>query len=113
MTALVTRPDLSARTILSKSALTVADLCGSKAWFDIHDRRPLIPAENITFGSAVDAGVEQILTMRRAGMAIDERRSIAAAAEVIASLVDKPTADKIIPSVLDDRLVPSIASVIA
>ncbi len=35
-----------------------------------------------------------------------------AAAEVIASLVEKPTADCIIPSVLDDRLVPSIAKVI-
>lgn len=35
-----------------------------------------------------------------------------AAAEVIASLVEKPTADYIIPSVLDDRLVPAIAKVI-
>ncbi len=35
-----------------------------------------------------------------------------AAAEVIASLVAKPTADCIIPSVLDKRLVPSIAKVI-
>lgn len=35
-----------------------------------------------------------------------------AAAETIASLVDNPTADKIIPSVMDDRLVPSIAKVI-
>jgi malate dehydrogenase (oxaloacetate-decarboxylating) len=35
-----------------------------------------------------------------------------AAAEVIASLVDKPTPEHIIPSVLDDRLVPSIAKVI-
>ncbi len=35
-----------------------------------------------------------------------------AAAEVIANLVDKPTADMIIPSPLDDRLVPSIAKVI-
>jgi malate dehydrogenase (oxaloacetate-decarboxylating) len=35
-----------------------------------------------------------------------------AAAEVIASLVEKPTADKIIPSVLDKKLVPAIAKVI-
>ena len=82
MTALVERPDLSARTILSKSALVTADLCGSKAWYEIHDRRKLIPAENITFGSAVDAGVEQILTMRRAGLSIDERRFMSAAAEI-------------------------------
>lgn len=35
-----------------------------------------------------------------------------AAAEVIASLVENPTANEIIPSVLDDRLVPAITSVI-
>lgn len=35
-----------------------------------------------------------------------------AAAEAIASLVDKPTADQIVPSVFDDRLVPAIAKVI-
>jgi malate dehydrogenase (oxaloacetate-decarboxylating) len=35
-----------------------------------------------------------------------------AAAEVIASLVENPTAEEIIPSVLDDRLVPEIAKVI-
>ncbi len=34
------------------------------------------------------------------------------AAEVIAGLVENPTADQIIPSVLDTRLVPAIASVI-
>ncbi len=34
------------------------------------------------------------------------------AAEVIAGLVDQPTAECIIPSVLDDRLVPAIAKVI-
>lgn len=36
-----------------------------------------------------------------------------AAAEVIASLVENPTADQIIPSVLDNRLVPAIAKVIS
>lgn len=36
-----------------------------------------------------------------------------AAAKVIAGLVDNPTADEIIPSVLDPRLVPEIAKVIA
>lgn len=35
-----------------------------------------------------------------------------AAAEAIAALVENPTADKIIPSVLDNRLVPAIAKVI-
>lgn len=80
---LVNRPDLSQRTYLSKSALVAADLCGSKAFFDIHDRRPLIPAENITFGSAVDAGVEVILTAVRAGVPVEEPRYLAAAQEMI------------------------------
>ena len=35
-----------------------------------------------------------------------------AAAEVIAGLIENPTADEIIPSVLDERLVPAIAKVI-
>lgn len=35
-----------------------------------------------------------------------------AVAEVIANLISEPTVDKIIPSVLDERLVPSIAEVI-
>lgn len=35
-----------------------------------------------------------------------------ASAEVIANLVDKPSADKIVPSPLDKRLVPAIANVI-
>lgn len=42
---------------------------------------------------------------------ITEQHKIAAA-EVIASLVENPTADLIIPSPLDDRLVPEIAKVI-
>jgi malate dehydrogenase (oxaloacetate-decarboxylating) len=36
-----------------------------------------------------------------------------AAAEAIAALVQKPSPKEIIPSVLDDRLVPAIAKVIA
>ena len=35
-----------------------------------------------------------------------------AAAETIARLVENPTADEIIPSVFDERLVPEIAKVI-
>lgn len=40
----------------------------------------------------------------------DEHKT--AAAEAIASLIESPTAEQIIPSVLDDRLVPTIAKVI-
>lgn len=53
------------------------------------------------FRGALDNGVTQIT---------DEHKI--ATAEVIASLVENPTADEIIPSVFDERLVPEIAKVI-
>ncbi len=53
------------------------------------------------FRGALDNGVKKIT---------DEHKI--AAAEVIASLVDSPSADEIIPSVFDERLVPEIAKVI-
>lgn len=53
------------------------------------------------FRGALDNGVEQIT---------DEHKI--AAAEVIASLAEDPTADEIIPSVFDKRLVPEIAKII-
>lgn len=81
---LVARPDLSQRTTLSKSALVAAGLCGAKAWFDIHERRPIVRSEKITFGSAVDAAVEQVLTAVRAGVPIEQDRYMAAAEEVVA-----------------------------
>lgn len=83
MDGLVQRPDLSNRTALSKSALTQFDLCQTKAWFSIHDKRPFVPNEKVTFGSAVDAGVEQIVYDLRAGHPIDESKAFAAAAEVV------------------------------
>lgn len=79
----VLRPDLGARTDLSKSALTVFDLCGQKAWFEIHRRIPFIPNPDMTFGSAVDAGVENILTAVRAGIP-GEAQPMEAAAMVVA-----------------------------
>lgn len=53
------------------------------------------------FRGALDNGVKKIT---------DEHKI--AAARTIASLVDTPTADSIIPSVFDERLVPAIARVI-
>ncbi len=53
------------------------------------------------FRGALDNGVRRIT---------DEHKI--AAAETIASLVENPTADEIIPSVFDERLVPAIADVI-
>jgi malate dehydrogenase (oxaloacetate-decarboxylating) len=53
------------------------------------------------FRGALDNKVKQITDQHKI-----------AAAEVIAGLVETPTADEIIPPVLDERLVPSIAKVI-
>lgn len=53
------------------------------------------------FRGALDHGVKKITDKHKI-----------AAAEAIASLIKKPTADHIIPSVLDKRLVPAIAKVI-
>jgi hypothetical protein len=75
---LVTRPDLSARTELSKSQLVATEMCQTAAWFDIHDRRPLIPSEKLTFGSAVDAGVEQIVYAAARGIAAGSKARQAA-----------------------------------
>lgn len=80
---LVVREDLSRRTVLSKSILTTFDLCQQQAYFDIHERRPLIPHERITFGSAVDAAVEQIVMALRAGIPVPMRTVLAAAEEVM------------------------------
>lgn len=53
------------------------------------------------FRGALDNGVKKITDAHKI-----------AAAEVIASLVDKPSADEIIPPVFDERLVSSIANVV-
>jgi malate dehydrogenase (oxaloacetate-decarboxylating) len=53
------------------------------------------------FRGALDNGVKKITDQHKI-----------AAAEAIASLVDQPTVDTIIPSVFDERLVPTIAKVI-
>lgn len=53
------------------------------------------------FRGALDGGVQKITDQHKI-----------AAARAIASLVETPTADEVIPSVFDDRLVPAIASVI-
>lgn len=53
------------------------------------------------FRGALDNNVQQITDVHKI-----------AAAKVIAELVENPTADEIIPSVMDERLVPAIAKVI-
>lgn len=81
---LVVRDDISKRTVLSKSALTAFDWCPTQSWFDLHERLPLIPSERLTFGSAVDAAVEQIVAAIRAGMTVPMPRVMAAVDEVLA-----------------------------
>jgi CRISPR/Cas system-associated exonuclease Cas4 (RecB family) len=83
-TPLVVRDDLSRRNVLSKSALTEFDMCQASAWHSIHHRLPIIPNERMTFGSAVDAAVEQIVVMLRSGNPVELNRVMAAVDEVIA-----------------------------
>lgn len=64
MTAVVVREDLSKRNHrerISKSFIASADICGNKAWLSIHHPMPWTAPEKVTFGSAVDAGVEVIV----------------------------------------------------
>jgi malate dehydrogenase (oxaloacetate-decarboxylating) len=53
------------------------------------------------FRGALDNGIQKITDVHKI-----------AAAEVIASLVENPSAEEIIPSVFNDKLVPAIAAVI-
>lgn len=85
MTLTVERPDLEkrdARKVISKSFLVSADLCGQKAFLSIHDPRPFRPIEKVTFGSALDAGVELAIAAIRSGQPIPLNRVGEAAAYV-------------------------------
>lgn len=83
MAALVLRPDLSQRTVLSKSAVTAAEWCQTRAWFDLHERRPTIQTERLVFGSCLDAATEQLMATARAGLPITEAKPLLAAEEVL------------------------------
>jgi hypothetical protein len=80
---LVQRPDLSTRTVLSKSAIASADWCQTRAWYDIHERRQTIPTERLVFGSCLDAAVEQLMAAARASLPMEEARPLLAAEEVM------------------------------
>lgn len=74
MTAVI-REDLSKRDPrerISKSFVSSADICGQKAWLSIHHPMPWTPPEKVTFGSAVDAGVEVIVKALAAGFHPDD-----------------------------------------
>lgn len=77
----MTVEDLSNRTGLSKSAFSAFEWCQQSAWWAKWERRPFIPNPRVTFGSAVDAGVESIITYLRMGQDPDMDRAMAAAEE--------------------------------
>lgn len=49
------------RVWLSKSFMTGADMCGERAWRDIHDPRPFVMTEKVAFGKAVDVAVGHLI----------------------------------------------------
>lgn len=87
MTLAVVRPDLSRRTALSKSAVTGWDLCPTKAGFELRARRPLIPNEKISFGSALDAATEKLVIGAREGWT--EKKTLQAAADATGFVVER------------------------
>lgn len=80
---LVSRPDLSRRTALSKSVLLQFDGCPTQVWYSIHDPRPFVPIEKVTFGSALDAAVEVIAGYLRTGATIQMVRAMEAARWIV------------------------------
>lgn len=87
MTLAVVRPDLSQRTALSKSAVVGWDLCPTKAGYEITDRKPLIPNEKISFGSALDAACEVLITGHQQGW--DEALARLRAHEVVTTVSER------------------------
>jgi hypothetical protein len=82
-TVTVERPDLSRRTTLNKSALSVFDLCQTKSWYSLHDPRPFVPKEQVTFGSAIDAAVEVVIKYAGSGQEPDLDRATDAAVFIV------------------------------
>lgn len=94
----VVRDDLSRRDPrerISKSFVRLTETCGERAWRSIHDPRPWTPPEKVSFGSAVDTGVEVIITYLRAGQAPDMSRALAAAMERVHLDPNPPERDEV------------------
>jgi len=84
------------RERISKSFMIGADLCGWRAWYDIHDPKPFRMTEKVAFGKAVDAGVELVIAARRSGQEPDfalSRRAAEATAEDHALPIDWAAVD--------------------
>ena len=83
------------RERISKSFVSQVHTCGQKAWNMIHDPRPWVAPEKVTFGSAVDAGVEIIVKYLRSGQAPDMSRALAAAMERVSGETNPPARDDV------------------
>lgn len=97
MTAVI-REDLSKRDPrerISKSFVSTADICGQKAWLSIHHPMPWTPPEKVTFGSAVDAGVEVIVKALAAGYEPDVVDAHKAAMQRVATEENAPDPDDV------------------
>jgi hypothetical protein len=73
---IASRPDLTKPRGLSKSELMTFDWCQTEAWWKIHEPRPFVPVEPVTFGSAVDRGCEVYMTAARAGLTTDDVKDL-------------------------------------
>ncbi len=82
MTQLVVRPDLTTRTALSKSEISLGEWCGIQGFYARTAPRKWIVTPDMTFGSCIDAAVELAITALRAGQPIPVDKCLAAAAEV-------------------------------
>lgn len=89
-------PEISPEDALAASAAVVAT--GRSDYPNQVNNAVAFPG---IFRGALDNGVSQITDQHKI-----------AAAETIASLVEEPSADNVIPSVFDERLVPAIAKII-
>jgi CRISPR/Cas system-associated exonuclease Cas4 (RecB family) len=87
VTLTVERPDLSTRTALSKSAVVGWDLCATKAGYELTERRPLILNEKISFGSALDAACEALITGHQKGWT--EEQAMKAAADAVGFITER------------------------
>lgn len=79
---IVTRPDLSKRTALSKSEISTGTWCELNGHYQRTIARPWTVTPEMTFGSALDAAVEIAVVALRSGQTVPIDRCLAAASEV-------------------------------
>lgn len=98
MNATVVREDLSRRDPrerISKSFIAAADVCGNRAWLQLHHPMPWTAPEKVTFGSAVDAGVEVIVKALAKGEEPNSGRALKAAMARVETEENAPNAAEV------------------